>query len=236
MITVRQAADRGHFRNDWLDSRHSFSFGEYYDPQHLGFSVLRVINDDVIAPGAGFPTHSHRDMEIITYVLEGAIAHKDSTGGVGTIRPGEVQRMSAGTGVAHSEFNPAPDKPTRMLQIWLMPEKRGVAAGYEQVTIPARKDGAPLQLIAARTGGEGAVTINQDANVYAGKFGPDEQQTLPLSAKRTAWVQVANGEIELNGTTLKTGDGAAVKNESELRLASKGAAEVLVFDLPPLPQ
>ena len=234
MISVRQAAARGHFQNDWLDSHHTFSFGEYYDPQHLGFSVLRVINDDLIAPGAGFPTHSHRDMEIITYVLDGAIEHKDSTGGGGVIRPGEIQRMSAGRGVAHSEFNPDPDKPTRLLQIWLFPEKNGIDAGYEQIAMPPPTPGKPLQLIAAKTGGQGAVTIHQDGSVYAGRFNAGDKATLALADRRMAWVQVANGEVDLNGTALNTGDGAAVTKEKELRLSAKGKAEILLFDLPPL--
>jgi redox-sensitive bicupin YhaK (pirin superfamily) len=227
MIKVRPSNDRGHFKNGWLDSRHTFSFGEYYDPQHLGFSVLRVINDDLIAPGAGFPTHGHRDMEIITYVLDGAIEHKDSLGNGGVIRPGEIQRMSAGTGVSHSEFNPASDAACRLLQIWLLPSARGLAPGYEQATVPA---GALVKI----AGQGGTVAINQDAGVYALRLKAGEGAHLDLAADRTAWVQAARGSLSVNGTALAEGDGAAVTREAKLDFGASVPAEAMVFDLPRL--
>lgn len=234
MIKIRPANQRGHYKNSWLDSRHSFSFGEYYDPQHLGFSVLRVINDDLIAPGAGFPTHGHRDMEIITYVLDGAIEHRDSLGTGSVIRPGEIQRMSAGTGVTHSEFNPTGDKPTRLLQIWLLPDRRGLEPGYEQVTIPIASSVSPLVKIACRGGGDDAVAINQDATLYCARLTEAQRADLPLAEKRTAWIQVARGSVSVNGVLLAEGDGAAIRAESNLEIVAAGAAEVLAFDLPPL--
>lgn len=234
MITVRKSAARGRFQNDWLDSRHTFSFGEYYDPQHLGFSALRVINDDQIAPGAGFPTHPHRDMEIVTYVLDGAIAHRDSLGNGSTIRPGDIQRMSAGTGILHSEFNPQADVGTRLLQIWLLPAQRGLAPGYEQITVPAAERQGRLKLVGSSDGRDGSVTIRQDTALYAGLFKTGEGATLQLAPGRTAWVQVAKGAVDLNGQALGEGDGAAVRKEAELKLTATADAEVLVFDLPPL--
>ncbi|MCB2108255.1 MAG: pirin family protein [Rhodobacteraceae bacterium] len=235
MITVRKSQDRGHYQNYWLDSRHSFSFGEYYDPQHLGFSVLRVINDDLIRAGAGFPTHGHRDMEIITYILSGALEHKDSLGTGSIIRPGEVQRMSAGTGVTHSEFNPQTDTDIRLLQIWLLPKTRGIEPSYEQIKIPDAERRGTLKLIAASDGRDGAVTIHQDVSLYASLLDQDEAASLSLAEKRTAWVQVATGAISVNGTNLEAGDGAAIKNERELRFTAAAPSEFLVFDLPPLP-
>lgn len=227
MITIRAAAARGHFRNDWLESRHTFSFGEYYDPQHLGFSVLRVINDDLIAAGAGFPMHGHRDMEIITYVLDGAIAHQDSLGNGSTIRPGEIQRMTAGTGIRHSEFNPASDQPTRLLQIWLSPATRGFEPGYAQANVP---DG-PLVKIA---GEGGAVAINQDAHVYVARLGAGQNAVVNLADRRTAWIQVARGKLTVNGIELNEGDGAAIRRESNLGLGAASNVEALIFDLPPI--
>ncbi|MDX2222339.1 MAG: pirin family protein [Rhodospirillaceae bacterium] len=234
MISVRKSEDRGQYRNYWLDSRHSFSFGEYYDPQHLGFSALRVINEDWVKAGAGFPTHGHRDMEIITYILEGALEHKDSLGTGSIIRPGEVQRMSAGTGVSHSEFNPQADTDTRLLQIWLLPEKRGIEPSYEQITVPPEARRGKLKLIGARDGRDGAVTIHQDASLYASLLGAGETAELALADRRTAWVQVANGAITVNGIALKAGDGAAIKHEAALKFAGVEDSEFLVFDLPPL--
>ncbi|MSO99077.1 MAG: pirin family protein [Rhodospirillaceae bacterium] len=234
MISIRKGTERGHFRNDWLDSRHSFSFGGYYDPQHLGFSALRVINDDLIGPGGGFPTHGHKDMEIITYVLDGAIEHKDSLGNGSVIRPGDIQRMSAGSGIMHSEFNPQAGEGTRLLQIWLLPNARGIAPGYEQIHVPASERSGKLKLVASPDGREGGVTIHQDALLYAGTLKPGEVATLSLADKRTAWVQVAKGAVTLNGTAMAEGDGAAVKKETALNIAATQPAEVLVFDLPPV--
>ena len=179
MITVRKSEDRGHFAIDWLDSRHSFSFGEYYDPRHLGFSALRVINEDAIAPGGGFPTHPHKDMEIITYVLEGELEHKDSLGTGSVIRPGEVQRMSAGTGIRHSEYNPSPDQAARLLQIWLLPDKQGVAPGYEQKAFPASEREGRLRLVASPDGEDGSVRIHQNTKLYATLLKAGETATLP---------------------------------------------------------
>jgi hypothetical protein len=234
MIKVRKSAERGRFTNDWLDSRHSFSFGEYYDPQHLGFSALRVINEDDVAPGAGFPTHPHRDMEIVTYVLDGALEHKDSLGTGSIIRPGDIQRMSAGTGIAHSEFNPQPDAATKLLQIWIRPEQRGIAPGYEQIHVPAHQRRGKLKLVASRDGREGSVTIHQNAAIHAGVLAAGEAASLTLGDGRTAWIQVARGAVVVNGTALTQGDGAAVTKETALNVAATADAEVLVFDLPPL--
>jgi redox-sensitive bicupin YhaK (pirin superfamily) len=233
MITVRKSNDRGHFKNDWLDSYHSFSFGEYYDREHMGFSVLRVINDDKVAPGAGFPTHPHRDMEIITYVLDGEVAHKDSLGNGSTIRPGDIQRMSAGSGILHSEYNPQADVGTRLLQIWLLPKEKGIQPGYEQINVPAAERAGKLKLVGSPDGRDGSVTIHQDASLYATILKAAESATLTLAKDRAAWVQVAKGAITLNGQTLAEGDGAAVSNETSLTLTATADAEVLVFDLPP---
>lgn len=227
MITVRPAAQRGQFKTDWLDSRHTFSFGEYYDPQNLGFSVLKVINDDLIAPGAGFPMHGHRDMEIITYVLDGAITHQDSLGNGSTIRPGEIQRMTAGTGIRHSEFNPATDAPTRLVQIWLLPARRGLEPGYQQSSIP---DGALVKL----AGEGGVMAINQDAHVYAARLAEGEGAAVAIADKRTAWIQVARGSLVVNGVALAEGDGAAIRRKSMLELSTFKGAEALIFDLPPI--
>lgn len=234
MIKVRKSAERGRFTNDWLDSRHSFSFGEYYDPQHLGFSALRVINEDQVTPGAGFPTHGHRDMEIISYVLEGALEHKDSLGTRSVIRPGDIQRMSAGAGITHSEFNPQADAGTKFLQIWILPETRGIAPGYEQIHVPDEQRRGKLKLVASRDGRDGSVTIHQNAAIYASLLAAGENASLALAAGRTAWVQVARGAVNVNGTALGPGDGAAVTKESELAIGASADAEILVFDLPPL--
>jgi quercetin 2,3-dioxygenase len=235
MITVRKADERGHFQNDWLNSRHSFSFGEYYDPQHLGFSALRVINDDRVIGGAGFPTHGHRDMEIVTYVLDGALEHKDSLGNGSVMRPGDVQRMSAGSGIMHSEYNPHPEQGGRFLQIWLLPKARGITPSYEQIHFPVADRRGKLKLVGSSDGREGSLTINQDVALYAGVFGAGEGATLAVGPNRTAWVQVARGAVSVNGTAMSEGDGAAIKKEAVLELKATGDAEVLVFDLPPLP-
>ncbi len=231
MIVRRPANERGRANFGWLDSRHTFSFGEYYDPRFMGFRALRVINEDRVKAGAGFPTHPHRDMEILSYVMEGALAHKDSMGTGSIIRPGDVQRMSAGTGVLHSEMNPSPTEAVHFFQIWLLPEKRGIAPGYEQKRFEAEEKQGRLKLVASRDARDGAITINQDVDLYAGVFGAGETARLPLRPGRHAWVQVARGAVSLNGTPLEQGDGAAVSEEGALDLQSTSDAELLVFDL-----
>ena len=233
MITVRKSEARGHANHGWLDSRFTFSFAEYYDPNHMGFRALRVINDDHIAAGEGFPTHPHQDMEILTYVLEGAVAHRDSTGTSAVVRPGEVQRMSAGTGVRHSEFNANKDQELHLLQIWILPERRGLPAGYEQKAfVPATLDGK-LRCVADRQGTGGAVTIHQDVAVYASRLGKGQAVEHALAPGRHAWLHVARGALRVNGIDLKEGDGAAVSDEKLLKLEGVDASEVLVFDLQP---
>ena len=228
MIQVRKARDRGHANHGWLDSWHSFSFADYHDPRHMGFSALRVINEDRVIPGEGFPTHPHRDMEIITYVLEGALEHQDSLGTGSVIRPGEVQRMSAGTGIRHSEFNHSKNEPVHFLQIWILPNVQGVKPSYEQKRIEL--DGK-LRLVASADGRDGSVTIHQDARVYAARLNGAEVSHA-LAPGRRSWVQVARGTAKVNGTTLHAGDGAGIESEADLRLAADGSAEVLLFDLP----
>jgi hypothetical protein len=228
MLQLRKAHDRGHANHGWLDSRHTFSFADYHDPKHVSFSALRVINEDRVAPGEGFPTHPHRDMEIITYVLEGALEHQDSLGTGSVIRPGEVQRMSAGTGIRHSEFNHSQTEPVHFLQIWILPDRQGVQPGYEQKRIEL--DGK-LRLVASPDGRDGSLTIHQDASVYAARLNGSEV-THTLAPGRRAWLQVARGAVQLNGTTLQAGDGAGIENEPALRLVVDGSAEVLLFDLP----
>lgn len=232
MITLRHAQERGHANHGWLDSWHSFSFADYFDPAHMGWGPLRVINDDTVAPGEGFPTHGHRDMEIISYVLDGALEHKDSLGTGSVIRPGEVQRMSAGRGILHSEYNPSRTEPAHFLQIWIEPAVRGLAPGYEQVALPART--GRLALVASPQGGAGAVRVHQDVRVYAGRFAAGQGETLNLLPGRLAYVHVARGRLTLNGLVLGPGDGARIGAEPELELAAlEDGAEVLVFDLPP---
>ncbi len=231
MITVRKAAERGHFDFGWLDTYHTFSFGDYYDPRFMGFRSLRVINEDRVQPAHGFPTHGHRDMEIITYVLRGGLAHKDSMGNGSVIRPGEVQRMSAGTGVRHSEHNHAQDEIVHLLQIWLMPDKTGSAPGYEQKFFAAEEKRAQLRLIASADGRAGSVTVQQDASIYAALLESGAEVRHELQTGRHAWVQVARGAIELNGQPLAQGDGAAVSDESSLTITGSQPAEILLFDL-----
>jgi quercetin 2,3-dioxygenase len=228
MITVRPAAERGHANFGWLDTHHTFSFANYYDPRHMGFGALRVINDDRVAPGGGFPTHPHADMEIITYVLEGELAHKDSIGNGAVIRPGEVQRMSAGTGIRHSEFNASREAPVHLLQIWLLPEKEGLAPGYEQ---KAFEIGDALKLVASRDAREGSVTIHQDVALWAARLKAGKPARHALAPGRRAWLQVARGDALLNGTALGTGDGAAVTGETALELGTGKGGEILLFDL-----
>ncbi|AKQ55548.1 pirin family protein [Bordetella hinzii] len=232
MITVRPAAERGHANHGWLDTFHTFSFANYYDPEHMGFGPLRVINDDRIAAGRGFGTHGHRDMEIITYVLDGAVAHKDSMGTGSTIRPGDVQRMSAGRGVLHSEFNPQPDAATHMLQIWIEPDVAGIAPEYEQKSFDDADKRGKLRQVASPDGAEGSLRIHQDVRLYAGLFDGAETADLGLAAGRRAWVHVARGSVTVNGQALKAGDGLALEGETAVTLRDGDAAEVLVFDLP----
>jgi redox-sensitive bicupin YhaK (pirin superfamily) len=231
MIRIRRSQDRLHTDIGWLDSRHTFSFGEHYDPAHVQFRALRVINEDRVAGGAGFPTHPHRDMEILSYVLEGALEHKDSLGTGSTIRPGDVQRMTAGTGVRHSEYNPQPDAPTHFLQIWILPERGGLEPGYEQKAFPADERRGKLRLVAAPDGRDGAVTVHQDARLYTTLLEPGETVTHELAPGRHAWVQVARGGVTLGKETLAAGDGAALSDESRLTLRADEPSEVLVFDL-----
>ncbi|AUT48218.1 pirin family protein [Achromobacter sp. AONIH1] len=231
MLTIRRSAERGHANHGWLDSFHTFSFANYYDPAHMGFGALRVINDDRIAAGRGFGTHGHRDMEIITYVLDGAVAHKDSMGSGSTIRPGNVQRMSAGRGVLHSEFNPLPDAETHLLQIWIEPDVAGIAPEYEEREFSDAQKRGRLQALVSPDGAEGSMKIHQDARLYAGLFDGDESAELPLAAGRRAWVHVARGEIVANGQTLKAGDALALSDEVAVKLSNGKDAEVLVFDL-----
>ena len=232
MLTLRKSEDRGLADHGWLKSFHSFSFAEYFDPQHMGWGNLRVINEDRIAPGTGFGTHGHRDMEIISYVLSGNLAHQDSMGNVKGIPPGDVQRMSAGTGVMHSEFNHAPDQVTHFLQIWIEPSARGIAPSYEQKTFPESDKRGRLRLVAAPGGEDGAVTIHADARVFAGLFDGAESARLALAAGRKAYVHLVRGALTVNGEALSTGDAAKLESESEVRLDAGRDAEVLVFDLP----
>ena len=231
MITVRRASERGHFDFGWLDTHHTFSFGDYYDPRFMGFRSLRVINEDFVHPSRGFPTHPHRDMEIITYILEGALAHKDSMGNGSVIRPGDVQRMSAGTGVRHSEANPSDAESVHLLQIWIMPAEYGIAPGYEQKFFGDEEKRGRLRLVASPDGRDGSVTIHQDASIYAALLGPAQEVTHRLAEGRGAWLQVARGAVELNGQALSQGDGAAVGEEESLRITGREPAEVLLFDL-----
>jgi redox-sensitive bicupin YhaK (pirin superfamily) len=231
MITIRPAKERGHADHGWLDSHHTFSFADYYDAQHMGFRKLRVINEDRVAPGKGFGKHSHADMEIISYVLEGALEHKDSLGTGSIIRPGDVQRMSAGSGVAHSEFNASQAEPVHFLQIWLVPEQRGIQPGYEQKTFSQAEKQGKLRKVASPDGSDGSLAIHADAVLYAGLFDADESAELAIAAGRHAWVQVARGKVSVNGRELEAGDGIALSDEPALHIARGQGAEVLVFDL-----
>jgi redox-sensitive bicupin YhaK (pirin superfamily) len=234
MITLRRAAERGGFDFGWLDTKHTFSFGEYHDPEHMGFRSLRVINDDKVAPGEGFPTHGHRDMEIITYVLAGALEHKDSLGTGSIIRPGEVQRMSAGTGIQHSEFNPLKTEPLHLLQIWILPERRGTRPSYEQKAFSVAERTNRLRLVASRDGRDGSVTVHQDVSLHAGLLDPGAKVAHTLGPGRHAWLHVARGKVRLGEQVLEGGDGVAVSNipdGARLELEGVEAAEVLVFDL-----
>ena len=232
MLTVRKAEERGHANHGWLDTYHTFSFADYQDMRHMGFGPLRVINDDTVKPGQGFGTHGHRDMEIITYVLDGALEHKDSMGNGSIIRPGNVQRMSAGTGVRHSEFNPSRDEGVHFLQIWIEPKITGVKPGYEEKQFGLAEKKGQLRLVASPNGREGSVTIHQDAHVYASMLDGKDTVTHRLAPGRRAYIHVARGAVKVNGNALKDGDGARVENESSIELKDARQAEVLLFDLP----
>lgn len=232
-LAVRKAEDRGRANFGWLDSKHSFSFGHYYDPEHMGFGPLRVINDDRVAPGGGFPTHPHSDMEIISYVLQGALEHKDSLGTGSVIRPGDVQRMSAGTGVRHSEYNASKSEPVHFLQIWIIPEKEGLKPSYEQKTFADSDKRGRLLLIASRDGREGSVVVHQDVDLYATLLEKGDAITHDIAPQRGGWVQVARGSIVLNGEPLKEGDGVAITTSGLLSLEGVADAEVLLFDMGP---
>ena len=233
MISVRHAAERGTANFGWLDSRHTFSFGDYHDPEQMGFGPLRVINEDRVSPGQGFGTHGHRDMEIISYVLEGALEHKDSIGTGSVIRPGDVQIMSAGTGIRHSEFNHSKTEPVHFLQIWVVPDRQGIAPRYEQKTFPDADKRGRLRLVGSSDGRDGSVIIHQDAKIFAALLNTGDHVTHALPHERRAWLQVVRGTVAMNGLELHTGDGAAVEDEPTLTVTAKlDGTEILVFDLP----
>jgi redox-sensitive bicupin YhaK (pirin superfamily) len=230
MIRLRKAGERGHADHGWLNTWHTFSFANYYDPQQMGFRSLRVINDDVVAGGGGFGTHPHRDMEIITYVLSGALEHKDSMGNGSVIRPGQVQYMAAGTGVQHSEFNHSPTDPVHLLQIWIQPDERGVKPRYAEKSLTDAQEGK-AHLIASKTGRDGSIAIHQDADVYLARLRPGDHISQALQEGRGAWLHLAEGELELNGEPMKSGDGAAITGETALEIKATGKSQILLFDL-----
>ena len=232
MIEIRKSEDRGYADHGWLKSYHTFSFGDYYDPRHVQVGPLRVINEDRVAPGMGFGTHGHRDMEIISYVLDGELAHKDSMGNGSVIRPGDVQRMSAGTGVRHSEYNHAADQTTHFLQIWIMPDQEGIEPGYEEKRFDAADKRGRLRLVGSADGADGSVVIHQDVRLFAGLFDGDETASVALEPGRQAYVHVARGRVTVNGQPLEPGDAAQIKGEAAVSLEQGSDAEVLVFDLP----
>jgi len=232
MITVRKASERGHARHGWLESLHTFSFADYFDTQHMGFRALRVINEDRVQPGRGFGAHSHQNMEIVSYVIDGALEHRDSLGNGSVIRPGDVQRMSAGTGVTHSEYNPSQTELVHFLQIWILPERDGLEPSYEQKHFSADERRSRLRRVASRDGSDGSVVVHQDVSIYAGLLDPGDAALQPLAAGRHAWVQVVRGAVLVNATRLREGDGAALSGEASLTLRADGEpAELLVFDL-----
>jgi quercetin 2,3-dioxygenase len=232
MITIRKSADRGHLNHGWLDTFHTFSFGDYYDPQQMGFRALRVINEDRVAPGQGFGMHGHRDMEIVTYVLSGALEHKDSLGHGEVLRPGELQHMSAGTGIRHSEFNPSVSEPVHLYQIWLLPRAAGLKPSYSQTTFASEGRAGRWQLVASPDGADGSLTIQQDARIHLAELGSGSQLGMELRPDRYGWLQVLRGAIELNGTPLATSDAAAISREARLSIQSTAPAELMLFDLP----
>ena len=231
MITVRKSGERGHTKIGWLESRHTFSFGDYYDPEYESFGPLRVINEDWIAGGAGFPPHPHRDMEIVTYIVDGAISHKDSSGGGGTIKPGEIQRMSAGSGITHAEFNASATETCHLLQIWIMPSKRGIEPGYEQKTIDAKAVHNHFARIAAPEPVANEVRLVQDAEIWVAKLDGDVEALHALAPGRKVWLHVARGEVTVDGQTLKAGDAAAITDQQQIAVRSNAPSEVLLFDL-----
>jgi redox-sensitive bicupin YhaK (pirin superfamily) len=231
MIRIRKAADRGHADHGWLETYHTFSFADYYDPDHVGFRDLRVINEDRVQPGQGFGMHGHRDMEIVTYVLEGALEHRDSLGNGSVLRPGEFQRMSAGTGVRHSEFNPSASEWVHLYQIWLLPAERGIEPSYEQRAFPVEQQQGRLRLVASPDAADGSLTIHQDAKIYLATLAARQPVAHPLAPGRHAWLQVLRGNATLNGQPLATSDGAAISEERQLTIVSDGSAEVMLFDL-----
>ncbi len=233
MLTIRRSQDRGHANHGWLDTHHSFSFADYHDPRYMGFRALRVINEDRVAAGKGFGTHGHRDMEIVSYVLAGALEHKDSLGTGSVIRPGDVQRMSAGTGVTHSEFNHSRSEPVHFLQIWILPAQRGAAAGYEQAHFEPATRTNVLRLIAAPDGRDGAVTVHQDVSLYASLLAPGQTVAHSFAAGRQGWLQVARGVVKIGEATMQAGDGAAIQQAERIEITAAGeeTAELLLFDL-----
>lgn len=231
MITIRDHLERGQSREGWLDSRHTFSFSDYHDPAHMGFRSLRVINEDRVAPGAGFPRHGHRDMDIISYVLEGELEHQDSLGNGAVIRPGDVQRMSAGTGILHSEFNPSKTEPVHFLQIWIIPDRDGLPPSYEQKAFPIAERRGRLRMVAAPRAEDGAVTLHQDARLFIADMAPGQRVTHEVGRGRGIWVQLARGNVSLNGKQLREGDGAAMEQEPLVTLEADSEAELLLFDL-----
>ncbi len=231
MMTVRKAQDRGPFDHGWLRTQHTFSFGDYRDPEHMRFRSLRVMNEDHVAPGQGFGMHPHRDMEIVTYVLSGALEHQDSMGHGEVLRPGELQRMSAGTGIQHSEFNPSPTEPVHLYQIWLLPNQRGITPSYEQKAFAAAEKAGRLRVVASPDGRDGSLTINQDAKIFLSTLAANQQVAHELEAGRHAWLQVLRGEIDLRGQGLVAGDGVAISDEQRLTIQATAPSEVMLFDL-----
>jgi redox-sensitive bicupin YhaK (pirin superfamily) len=231
MLNIRKSADRGHFDHGWLDTFHTFSFGDYYDPTQMGFRALRVINEDRVAPGQGFGMHGHRDMEIVTYVLSGALAHKDILGNGEALRPGELQRMTAGTGIRHSEFNPSASEPVHLYQIWLLPRQAGLTPGYEQKAFDAAGRGGRWQLVASPEGAEGSLTIQQDARIFLATLAAGSELAKELNAGRHAWLQVLRGSVTANGIDLATSDALAISEETQLDLRASADAELMLFDL-----
>jgi redox-sensitive bicupin YhaK (pirin superfamily) len=231
MIQLRKAAERGHFDHGWLDTYHTFSFGDYHDPAHMGFRALRVINDDRVQPGQGFGMHGHRDMEIVTYVLEGALEHKDSLGNGSIIRPGALQRMTAGTGVQHSEFNPSDKESVHLYQIWLLPERRGLKPRYEELAVGAEQMRGRFRLVASPNGADGSLTIHQDARLYLASLAPGQEVAHGIERGRAAWLQVLQGSVTFLGNDLAAGDGAAITDENAVAVQATAPSEVLLFDL-----
>jgi redox-sensitive bicupin YhaK (pirin superfamily) len=231
MITIRRGSERGHFNHGWLDTYHTFAFGDYFDPQHVQFGPLRVMNEDRVAPGQGFGMHGHRDMEIVTYVLSGALAHRDSLGNGETLRPGELQRMTAGTGIRHSEYNPSDDQPVHLYQIWLLPERPGLEPSYEQKAFAAEGRQGAWQLVASPDAAEGSLKIHQDARLYLAELAAGQQLDKAIDKSRQVWLQVLRGEVEVGGQRLSAGDAAAVTGESNIAITASTGAETLLFDL-----